>query len=50
MPMDLDRLRALRPDAIVETIPNAGHYLMLTAPDEINSVLDRFLDSVEPRP
>ena len=43
MPTDLDRLRALRPDAIVETIPNVGHWPMLTAPDELNAALDRFL-------
>ena len=32
MPTDLTRLRALRPDAIIEEIPGAGHYQMLTAP------------------
>jgi pimeloyl-ACP methyl ester carboxylesterase len=41
MPMNLDRLRAVRPHAILETIPNAGHYLMLTAPDEIDAVVGR---------
>jgi pimeloyl-ACP methyl ester carboxylesterase len=46
MPMELDRLRALRPDAFVESIPNAEHWLMLTAPDEVNAVLDRFLYTV----
>jgi pimeloyl-ACP methyl ester carboxylesterase len=42
MPLDMDRLRALQPDAIVETIPNVGHWLMLTSPAEVNAVLDRF--------
>lgn len=46
MPLDLERLRALRPDTIVETIPNVGHYLMLTAPDEVNATLDRFLEMI----
>ena len=42
-PIDLERLRALRPDAVIETIPNSGHYLMLTAPAEVNAALDRFI-------
>ena len=46
MPLALDRLRALRPDAVVESIPNVGHYLMLTAPNEVNAALDRFLDAI----
>ncbi len=46
MPLDLDRLRALRPDASIETIPHAGHYLMLTAPDQVNAALDRFLQAI----
>jgi pimeloyl-ACP methyl ester carboxylesterase len=46
IPTDMIRLRALRPDAIVETIPNGGHYVMLTAPERVNDVLDRFLDRV----
>ena len=46
MPLDLDRLRALRPDATIESIPNAGHYLMLTAPEAVNAALYRFLEGV----
>jgi pimeloyl-ACP methyl ester carboxylesterase len=46
MPMDLERLRALRPDAMVESIPHAGHYLMLTAPEAVNAALDRFLATI----
>jgi pimeloyl-ACP methyl ester carboxylesterase len=46
MPLELDRLRVLRPDAIVETIPNVGHWLMLTAPDEVNAAIDRFLEGI----
>lgn len=47
VPTDLDRLRALRPDAIVETIANVGHWPMLTAPDELNTALDRFLKRID---
>jgi pimeloyl-ACP methyl ester carboxylesterase len=46
MPLDLEQLRALRPDAITETIPNVGHWPMLTAPDEVNAALDRFLQVI----
>ena len=46
MPLELDRLRALRPDAVVDTIPNVGHYVMLTAPDQVNAALDRFLNMI----
>ena len=47
MPLELERLRALRPNAIVEAIPNVGHWVMLTAPDRVNATLDRFLQSVD---
>jgi pimeloyl-ACP methyl ester carboxylesterase len=43
-PADLDRLRKLQPDAIIEAIPGAGHWQMLTAPDKVNALLDRFLE------
>jgi pimeloyl-ACP methyl ester carboxylesterase len=46
VPTDLHRLRALRPDAIVETIPNVGHWPMLTAPGELNAALDRFMEPI----
>lgn len=46
MPLDLDRLRTLRPDAKIESIPNAGHVLMLTAPEAVNAALDRFLEGI----
>lgn len=46
MPLDLERLRVLRLDAVIETIPNVGHYLMLTAPDEVNAALDQFLEAI----
>jgi pimeloyl-ACP methyl ester carboxylesterase len=46
MPIDMERLHRVQPDAIVETIPGVGHYQMLTAPDEVNALLDRFLDVI----
>jgi pimeloyl-ACP methyl ester carboxylesterase len=46
MPLDLERFRELRPDAIVETIPDVGHYLMLTAPAKVNAALDQFLETI----
>jgi pimeloyl-ACP methyl ester carboxylesterase len=45
-PMDLQRLRELRPDATVEQVAGTGHYLMLSAPDRVNAMLDRFLETV----
>lgn len=45
-PADLDRLRAVQPDVIVEEIPGAGHWQMLTAPDRVNALLDRFLEVI----
>jgi pimeloyl-ACP methyl ester carboxylesterase len=44
-PADVQRLRALRPDATVEQIGGCGHYLMLTAPARVNALLTRFLES-----
>jgi pimeloyl-ACP methyl ester carboxylesterase len=46
MPSDLDRPRVVQPDAIVEEIPDAGHYLMLTASGRVNAALDRFLEVI----
>jgi pimeloyl-ACP methyl ester carboxylesterase len=46
MPLDLDQLRDAQPDAIVEEIPDAGHHVMLTAPDRVNALLDRFLEVI----
>lgn len=46
MPADLDRLRQVQPDAIIEEIPGAGHWQMLTGPDRVNALLDRFLEVI----
>ena len=50
-PTDLRRLRDLRPDAMIGQVVGSGHYAMLTAPDQVNAMLDRFLHLVDqPRP
>jgi pimeloyl-ACP methyl ester carboxylesterase/uncharacterized protein YndB with AHSA1/START domain len=46
MPIDLQRLRAVRPDATVLSVANAGHYVMLTQPVAVNAALDRFLINI----
>lgn len=43
-PADVQRLQVLRPDAAVERISGRGHYLMLTAPERVNSMLGSFLE------
>jgi pimeloyl-ACP methyl ester carboxylesterase len=48
-PTDLQRLLELRPDAMVGQVVGSGHYLMLSVPEQVNPMLDRFLDLVEPR-
>lgn len=46
IPVDLGRLRQLRPDVLVGEVVGAGHYAMLEAPDQVNAMLDRFLQIV----
>lgn len=43
VPADLERLRQLRPDAIVASVVGSGHFLTLVVPDQVNAMLDRFL-------
>lgn len=45
-PTDLQRLRELRPDAMVGQVIGSGHYLMLSAADQVNAMLERFLELV----
>lgn len=49
-PTNLQRLRELRPDAMVGQVVGSGHYPMLTVPDQVNAMLDRFLEIVEHQP
>ena len=43
IPSDLNRLRAVRPEALIEEITGVGHYQMLSAPEQVNALLDQFL-------
>lgn len=43
-PTDLARLSVLRPDAVVGRVVGSGHWMMLTVPDQVNAMLDRFFD------
>ncbi|HYM23381.1 MAG TPA: alpha/beta hydrolase [Vicinamibacterales bacterium] len=46
VPADLQRLNQLRPDAIVASVAGSGHFLTLIVPDQVNAMLDRFLDII----
>ena len=46
VPSDLARLKQLRPDAIVASVAGSGHYMTLIVPDQVNAMLDRFMDIV----
>jgi pimeloyl-ACP methyl ester carboxylesterase len=43
IPADLERLRELRPDALVAEVIGSGHFLALVIPDQVASILDRFV-------
>jgi pimeloyl-ACP methyl ester carboxylesterase len=43
VPADLDRLRQLRPDAIIASVAGSGHFMAEIVPDQVNAMLDRFL-------
>ncbi|HEX9037690.1 MAG TPA: alpha/beta hydrolase [Ktedonobacterales bacterium] len=49
MPVNLERLRELRPDVLLGAVVGSGHWLMLEVPDQVNAMLDRFLQIVESR-
>lgn len=46
-PTDLTRLRELRPDVLLGMVVGSGHWMMLEVPDQVNAMLDRFLQIVE---
>jgi pimeloyl-ACP methyl ester carboxylesterase len=48
-PTDLQRLRQLRPDVMIAQVVGSGHYMMLSVPDQVNAMLDRFLETIELR-
>ena len=45
-PADLRKLTGLKPDAMVGQVVASGHYMMLSAPDQLNAMLDQFLEVV----
>ena len=50
MPADLTRLRELRPDVLLGSVVGSGHWMMLEVPDQVNAMLERFLQIVDSRP
>ena len=49
VPADLTRLKELRPDVLLGSVVGSGHWMMLEVPDQVNAMLDRFLQIVESR-
>ncbi len=47
MPLELNRLPGLRPDALVAAVAGGGHYISLEVPDQVNAMLERFIELVE---
>lgn len=45
-PADLERLRRLRPDALIGCVVGSGHWAALQVPDQVNAMLDRFLQII----
>jgi pimeloyl-ACP methyl ester carboxylesterase len=43
-PVDIQRLRDLQPEAFVGSVVGSGHWLTLAVPDQVNAMLDRFLE------
>ena len=46
-PADLERLKQLRPDAMVASVAGSGHFMTLIVPDQVNGMVDRFLAILE---
>ena len=49
-PTDLHRLQACKPDVMLGQVVGSGHWLMLSAADQVNAMLDRFLSDLDQRP
>jgi len=43
IPADVERLKQLRPDAIVASVAGSGHFVVLVVPEQVSAMLDRFL-------
>ena len=50
MPTDPQRIRSARPGVVVGAVAGGGHYISLEVPDQVNAMLDRFLDIVLRKP
>ena len=46
MPLDVERLRQLRPDRVFGAVAGGGHYMTLEVPAQVNAMLDRFLELI----
>jgi pimeloyl-ACP methyl ester carboxylesterase len=43
-PLDIERLRALQPAVFIGRVIGSGHWLTLAVPNQVNAMLDRFLE------
>jgi pimeloyl-ACP methyl ester carboxylesterase len=43
-PVDMERFQDLQPEALVGRVVGSGHWLTLAVPDQVNAMLDRFLE------
>lgn len=43
-PVDIERFRELQTEAFVGKVVGSGHWLTLVVPDQVNAMLDRFLE------
>jgi len=50
VPADLQKLQQLRPDLLLGQVVGSGHYVMLTAIDQLTAMLERFLEVVDRQP
>lgn len=47
-PIDIDRLRDLQPETLIGRVAGSGHWLTVVVPDQVNAMLDRFLELAPP--
>ncbi|HEX6506157.1 MAG TPA: alpha/beta hydrolase [Chloroflexota bacterium] len=43
-PVNMERFQELQPEALVGRVVGSGHWLTLAVPDQVNAMLDRFLE------
>ena len=43
-PTDVNRLRELRPDALVGAVVGAGHFINMVVPEQLNAMIERFIE------